>query len=426
MTFDEALAFWNDRINYEVKSARPTDLKLERMRAFLDRLGRPQDRLRIVHVTGTKGKGSTVAFIASILQAAGYRVGKFTSPHLVDVSERMAIDGQPISRGELSKLIEEIAPVVRTLESRDSAGPTYFEIGTALGFLHFLRRRVDVAVVEVGLGGRYDSTNVCRPLVSVITSVGFDHMTQLGRTLSEIAYQKAGIVKRGVPVVCGPVGADAAAVIAEVARSHDSRLVLAGRDFHFAYEPPNRVRIDLNPAISMAMPGEHQAANAAVACATIVRLREAGLTIADAALRSGLETAHCPARIEVVRRSPMIVLDSAHNVPSALALIRSLRELAPVSGRRICVFAVSSDKQYPEILRVLEEFFDEFILTRYSNNSRSVPPDRLAPFVRKPALVIEQAEDAWIRASTGAGPNDLICVTGSVFLAGELNASVRV
>jgi dihydrofolate synthase / folylpolyglutamate synthase len=428
MTFDEALAFWYGRINFEVKSAKPSDLKLERMRAFLDRLGRPQDRLRIVHVTGTKGKGSTVAMIAAMLRAAGYRVGQFTSPHLVEVNERMSVNGTPISRDELASLIAELVPIVRDLEGRDPVGPTYFEIGTALGFLHFVRRRVDVAVVEVGLGGRFDSTNVCEPLVAVLTSVGYDHMAQLGRTLAEIAYQKAGIFKRGVPAVCGALPPEAEAVVRSVAGELRCPLRMAGREFQYVYDPPNRVTLATasgSHRVTLAMPGEHQSANAAVAVAAIECLREAGMSVSEAALRLGLETAACPGRVEIVRRSPTVILDTAHNGPSARALVRTLRELVPEARRKLCVFAVSSDKDHGEILGILDDYFDEFHLTRYSNNSRSARPDSLRALVRKPSTIHERAADAWRAARGSAGDGDLVCVTGSVFLAGELNGLVR-
>src|SRR5437763_13159345 len=191
MTYEEAISFWYGRINYEVRSADPGDLKLERMRALLKLLGDPHDRVRLVHVTGTKGKGSTCAMLDAVLRAAGYRVGLFTSPHLEHVEERVRVDGEPISRAELAARMAEVAPAVRALEGGPWPPPTFFEISTALGFLHFCYRRCDVAVVEVGLGGRFDSTNVCRPLVSVITSVGLDHTAQPGATPEAIAFQKA-------------------------------------------------------------------------------------------------------------------------------------------------------------------------------------------------------------------------------------------
>ncbi|HEV3437509.1 MAG TPA: Mur ligase family protein, partial [Gemmata sp.] len=194
MTYDQALSFWYGRINYEVRAARPGDLKLERMQALLQLLGNPHDRVRSVHVTGTKGKGSTCAMLAAILQSAGYRVGLFTSPHLERVEERIQVDRVPITHAELAARMDEVAPAVRQLEAETDRhdlgrlpGLTFFEIGTALGFLHFCRRRCDIAIIEVGLGGRFDSTNVCNPLVSVITSVGYDHTAQLGNTLEAIA-----------------------------------------------------------------------------------------------------------------------------------------------------------------------------------------------------------------------------------------------
>lgn len=427
MTHEEAISYWFGRINYEVKSAKPSDLKLERMRAFLGLLGRPQDRLRIVHITGTKGKGSTAAMISSVLRTAGYRVGLFTSPHLLEVHERICVDGTPISRRELAVLMSEIAPVVKELE--DHTGPTFFEIGTALGFLHFLRRRVDVAVIEVGLGGRYDSTNVCRPMVSVVTSVGLDHMAQLGRTLEEIAYQKAGIIKAGVPVVCGMVDSSARSIIEREAVGASAPLLLVGRDISYVYSPPNRVEIVSlaahYPAVRMLLRGEHQAANAAVTVGVIERLRHQGLSISSDQLLNGLQTASIPARVEIIRDRPAIILDTAHNVPSAKALVQTLKESFPHVSRKICVFAVSSDKQYPEILTILKSYFDFFYLTRYSNNSRSVPPLQLTQNVPDRSAVMEDASMALSAARSELGENDLLCVTGSVFLAGELHVPIR-
>jgi dihydrofolate synthase/folylpolyglutamate synthase len=463
MTYEEATAFWYGRVNYEVKSASEADLKLERMRALLKLLGDPHDRLRIVHVTGTKGKGSTAAMMASVLRCAGYRVGLFTSPHLVDVEERIQVNGVPITRPEFAARMAEVAAAVRKMDAAPFPPPTFFEIGTALGFLHFVCRRVDVAVVEVGLGGRFDSTNVCRPLVSVITCIGLDHTAQLGNTLEAIAHQKAGIIKPRVPVVSGEVEPGPRAVIERVARETGSRLVQAGRDFGGKQPLPRPLpeaergeksgflplsasgrglgggvapppRSDTSPSQSTGMTigllGAHQQANAAVAVATLHVLRASGMPVPDAAVAKGLAEVRWPARIEVVSRNPTVILDCAHNVPSAEALVRTLWESVPVGGRKAVVFAVSLDKQYPEMLRILAGYFDHFHLCRYGNNPRCVPPEALAEVLREvapesPATVHASAAEAWAAARSAAGPDDLVCVTGSVFLAGELQAMLR-
>lgn len=419
MTYEEALTWWFSRINYEVRSATPRDLKLERMRALLQLLGNPQDRLRLIHVTGTKGKGSTCAMLAAVLQSAGYRVGLFTSPHLEHVSERIQVNRVPISAPELTARLSEVRPAVAAVE-RFSPPVTFFEISTATGFLHFLYRRCDVAVIEVGLGGRYDSTNVCRPVVSVITNIGYDHMAQLGPTLEAIAYQKAGIIKRGVPVVSGERQQGPRVVIQTVAAQQAAPLI----------EVPETLRRAAQ-GYSLALAGEHQRDNAAVALTVIDCLRRTGWHIPEQAVRQGLAQVDWPARVECLHRQPLVILDTAHNVPSIEALVATLQQTAPVCGRRRLIFAVSSDKDYPTMLRLLAQAFDEFYLTRYGTNPRCVPPERLAEILvdlvpkHVRVRVFAQSHLAWSAAWTDVRPDDLICITGSVFLAGELRARIR-
>jgi len=410
MTYDEAIRFWFGRINFETRSALPGDLKLERMRALLHLLGDPHQRLRIVHIAGTKGKGSTAAMIGSVLNAASYRVGLFTSPHLEHVEERVAVDGVPISHAEVAEIMARIAPAIEELERTPGPTATFFEIITAMGFLHFVQRRVDVAIVEVGLGGRFDSTNVCDPLVSIITSIGFDHMQQLGNTLKEIAFQKAGIIKAGVPVVLGELPEAAKTVIERVAIQESAPIL----------SPVAEV-----PEIGLR--GEHQRRNAGCALAALNVLRVRGLHLPDRAVWQGLLNVRWPGRIEIVSAQPFVILDTAHNVPSAEALVKTLSAL-PVTGFKRIVFAVSNDKQYPEMLAILAGYFDEFHLTRYGNNPRCVPPERLAECLPAGAKfrIHASSAEAWHAARGNCESTDLVCVTGSVFLAGELQPLLRI
>ncbi|MFL5339318.1 MAG: bifunctional folylpolyglutamate synthase/dihydrofolate synthase [Gemmataceae bacterium] len=428
MTYAEAIAWWYGRVDFERRAPQPGDLKLDQIRALLRAVGDPQQRLRIVHVAGSKGKGSTAAMLAAVLRAAGYRTGLFTSPHLSAVEERIQVDHQPISPAELALLLTEIRdrlPAVVT--------PTFFEVGTAAGFLHFVRRRVDAAVVEVGLGGRFDSTNVCTPLLAVITSISHDHTKLLGDRLSQIAFEKAGIVKPGVPVVSGADDGEAAAVIERIAAERRAPLALLGRDFSLDYEPGRaggrlpraavRTKLQTWPALEIGLLGRHQAANAAVAVSCVEHLRQAGLTIPDAAVAAGLAGVRWPARLEVLGRAPWVVLDCAHNIASARAMVETIAEsFSP--RRKFLVFAVSSDKDVPGMLRELAPHFDGFYLTRFGQNVRAVPPEQLAAWLADvadvPRLTFPSAADAWRAARAAAGPDDLVAVSGSVFLAGEL------
>ena len=444
MTYEQALGFWYGRINYEQRSPRAEDLKLEDMRNLLSALGNPHDRLRIVHVAGSKGKGSTSAMLASILREAGYRAGLFTSPHLVNVEERIQVDGEAISRRELTSLLKEVEGVVVA----GGLSPTFFEVATAVGFLHFVRRRVDVAIVEVGLGGRFDSTNVCMPLISVITSISLDHTQLLGDTIASIAAEKAGIIKPGRPVVSGARTPAARQTIAGIAHRRQAPLWQLGVDFDYAYRPADvsqeanasgllawerpEVQVTIwgrtGEPVKLGLLGEHQAANSAVALACVQRLRLTGMEIPTAAVPRGLETVQWPARLEIVGRRPLILLDCAHNVASAEALVETLRttfaQFSRGGTRRVLVFACSNDKDLPGILRVLSAHFTHMFLTRYSHSARAVPPERLAQVLRDvgavPCQIVPAAPEAWHAARACAGPDDLICVTGSVFLAGEL------
>ncbi|MCI0377513.1 MAG: bifunctional folylpolyglutamate synthase/dihydrofolate synthase [Gemmataceae bacterium] len=448
MTYEQALQFWFGRVNFEVKSPKASDLKLDRMRALLARLGDPHERLRIVHVAGSKGKGSTSAMLAAILRQAGFRTGLFTSPHLVHVEERVQVDGDSIARTELAARMDQIARAARSGDDPLEPTLTFFEIATALGFLHFVDHQVDMAVLEVGLGGRFDSTNVCRPLCAVLTSISFDHTQQLGETLVKIAGEKAGIIKTGVPALSGVRAPEARAVIEETCRLRQAPLRELERDFTFRYHPAringaphsaSKVRVQTWrgdwPEMQLGLIGEHQARNAAVATATVEVLREQGLTISTEAVAAGLAGVQWPARLEIVGRRPLVVLDCAHNVASAEALVRALATSFPLrpGGKRHLVFAGNKDKDLAGMLDVLTPHFQHVVLTRFTNNPRSVPPEELAALQTpltsartsprdegKKTTVCANVTDAWHFVRGLARADDLICITGSVFLAGEI------
>jgi dihydrofolate synthase/folylpolyglutamate synthase len=456
---NEAVDYLMGRINYERMPVAPygeRHLKLDRMRTLLVRLGNPDAGMPIVHVAGTKGKGSTSALTAAILHAAGYDVGVYSSPHLEQLEERFVINGLPCSGDELAALVDRVRPVVEQMDRAALAAgdhsrrPTFFELTTALSLAHFAQRGVDLAVLEVGLGGRLDSTNVCQPAVTVITSISLDHTRQLGDTTAKIAAEKGGIIKPGVPVVVGPVDESAHAVIAGLARQHGARMLQAGQDFAYGYRAPHEVdahaeagRFDFSMRLGdqvvtladcpLRMLGRHQAANAALALASVVELRRQGWLVSTDAMRAGLEEATLAGRIEVVRRQPTVVLDVAHNVASVAALVESLEE-SFACRQRLLVFAASRDKDVPGMLRVLAPHFGRIIATQFLENPRAVPADQLRELCRvelqrfgRPADADRlQARDtpaaAWALAEEWAEPTELVCVTGSFFIVAELRS----
>ena len=454
-SYSDALRFLDSRIDYERALTVPyneRDFQLDRMRDLLSRLGNPQQRLKIVHVAGTKGKGSTSAMMACVLTAAGYRTGLYTSPHLDRLEERVVVNGQPCAEAQLAHLVGCIRPVVEQMDHQaarripSELGPTYFEITTAAALLHFAAAQVDIAVLEVGLGGRLDSTNVCRPLVSVITSISYDHMKQLGDTLTEIAAEKAGIIKPNVPIVSGVIQQEPQQVIAEVARRQGSRLSQSGVDFTWGYHPArdlgsfnSQIRGDIDfdirtpgrersvRAIELNLHGRHQAANAAVALSALDELAAQGWHIPDQAIRCGLSDVRCPARIEVVSRRPTVVLDSAHNTASVQSLLDTLAESFNCAGR-ILIFGTTQDKDVRGMLRLLLPHFEAVVLTRYSSNPRGVPAAELeataAEISSVPRYLCADASAAWQQACQLATKEHLICITGSFFLAAEMRQAI--
>lgn len=447
--YQAALAFLFDRIDYERALHVPYGegaFRLERMRRLLALVGNPQECMPIVHVAGTKGKGSTSAMIAAALSAAGRRTGLYTSPHLERLEERFVVDGLPCAADELVALVDALRPAVAELEHGPSAdaGPTYFELTTAAALLHFRRREVEIAVLEVGMGGRLDSTNVCQPRVAVITSISFDHMKQLGHTLAAIAREKAGIVKPATPVVSGATDDEPRREIEQACGLRGAELIQLGREFDFVYHPAAamndgaaRGSIDYvsrrvgcpaaRQGVELGLLGRHQGANAAVCLAVLDELSRQGWSLPDEAIRRGIAQTRWPARVEVVARHPTVVLDAAHNVASVAALLETLREsFAP--RQRILVFATTQEKDAAGMLELLLPQFDRVILTRYENNPRGVCTDELAVLaarITRALQVCATPAAAWQAVRAVAGDEDLVCVTGSFFIAAEMRAQWR-
>lgn len=443
-TGQQAIEFLLGRVDYERISAAlsASDFKLDRMRHLLEKVGNPQDRIPAVHVAGTKGKGSTCAMMAGALSVAGYRTGLFTSPHVERFEERIQINGELIDEVALVTHTRRLAEVTEEIDREPGAmQPTFFELTTALAWLWFESRGVQIAVMEVGLGGRLDSTNICRPAVCVLTTISRDHMHILGSRLADIAAEKAGIIKPGVPVISGVTGAEAAEVIEQAAARRAAPLDLIGREFHVEDGYPGevsrcggrtgapiRVRTrDATVDVQPARPGEHQVHNTTLAVAALLKLRQSGWNISDQAIQAGVRDLKWPVRIEVVRENPLVVIDAAHNWASAQALLKTLEAMA-VSGRRVLIFATSRDKDVSGLLRLLVPRFDAVVLTRFVKNPRACPVDQLreltAALSVRPVHCAEEPEAAWRLAQKLAGENGLICAAGSFFLAAEVKTLV--
>ena len=400
-------------------------LKLERMHALLAGLAHPELRFPSLLVAGTKGKGSTVAMLSACLHAAGYRTGRYTSPHLVNWRERTCIDDQPVSTADVVEMAIAIREAVERLPSALGT-PTTFEVGTAFAFLHFARRSVDVAVVEVGTGGRFDATNLVDPRVSVITPISYDHTQTLGQTLAAIAWHKAGIMRAGRPVVSAPQLDEARLVIETEARRLGAPLDEVGRDWRWS---PDGVTIrveSVHPGVAplnveVGLLGDHQRDNATTSVAALHALAP-WFPVSAAAVQTGLKVVEWPGRLQVLSRRPLIVVDGAHNAASADVLRRAL-DSNFAFDRLILVVGLSEGKDALGVLGSLAARAHRVHLTR-SSHERSAAPAALETLVRSAAPRSEVARYASVSAAleaavAAARPSDMVLVTGSLFVVGE-------
>jgi dihydrofolate synthase/folylpolyglutamate synthase len=387
---------------------------LENISTLVARLGHPERTFRSIHVAGTNGKGSVTAMVDTALRAAGHRAARFTSPHLVDLNERFVIDGQPVSSAAMTAAVADVRDAIEALRAEGALAvqPTFFEVTTAAAFELFRRAGVDVAVVEVGLGGRLDATNVISPVATAITSIALDHQIYLGSTLREIAIEKAGIIKPGVPVVVGALPPEAFAAIADIARQRDAEII--------------RTSASDTDGLVVGLPGAHQRGNAAVALRLLETADARGIQVSRAAMAAGLATAAWPGRLDS-RRLPdgrEILLDAAHNPAGAAALASYLKGL-PGPAQPL-VFAAMRDKDIRGMLTELAPAVAQLIATRASN-ARSAEPSAIAAHARAiaPALPVssEPSIASALAAAWRASPR--ITVAGSIFLLGDVLRELR-
>jgi len=454
-SYEEALAFLYKAIDYEKLISyqyNASTFSLDRMVKMLEYAGNPHKSFPSIHITGTKGKGSTAIMMSIILEHAGLVSGLFTSPHLVDLKERIQIDRQNISEQEFTDNLDDLRPYIQNLRDIEpSASPTFFEILTAVAMLYFKKKQVNMAVLEVGLGGRLDSTNVVMPQVSVITNVGLDHTAILGNTLSSIAYEKAGIIKQGVPVVSAVEVPEALSVIEKTCKEKDARLYLLGRDIWISECGMRNADLPLNPKVPnpkserglmctiktwrhtypeifLPLIGAHQAKNCALVLGALEIMREQGtISIDDETIRNALAHVHCPARVEVIEKNPLIILDYAHTVDSMKFLRESLVGNFTFN-KLILILGFAQDKDLDNILNEIVTVGDAIIVTR-SKNPRAAPPEdlyqRIERLCGKQSKITDNTQDAVIAAKRMASKEDLICITGSAYVAGEAMQALK-
>jgi len=437
-TYQEALAYLMDRTDYEKEERvryNVTTFSLERMEKLLSLLGDPHTKINTVHIAGTKGKGSTATMLARMLEANGYSVGLYTSPHLVHLHERITINSAMITEPEMLGLMNRLFTPIEKL-SKDNP-PTFFEIMTALAFAFFADRHVDIGVIETGLGGRLDSTNVIQPKVVGITSLSIDHKQQLGDTLDRIAMEKAGIFKKGIPAVTVQQDPLAMTVLKAQALAMKTPLSVTGTDIDFSYrfetsrEHGPHTRICLTTATSkfehlrVPLYGRHQAINCGLALAMLDKLKSAGYQIDVEKAATGLATVRLAGRMEMICQDPRIMIDGAHNAASIRALIHAIGQNIPYDSM-VVIFGCNCDKDIPGMLNELQYGADKVIFTRSSSNKAVSPQDLADQYTEicgKMCQVANTLGEALLLARSAVGKEDLICITGSFYLIGQ--AKVR-
>jgi dihydrofolate synthase/folylpolyglutamate synthase len=432
LSYKEALEYIHGLTKFGIR------LGLDRIKKLLEILGNPQEGIKILHVAGTNGKGSTCAMIDSILRAAGYRVGLYISPYLEVFNERIKVDGRNIPDDDIARLTEKVKNAVEEMEKKGWSVPTEFEVVTALGFLYFKEQKVDFLVLEVGMGGRFDATNVITPLVSVITPISYDHQQYLGSTLTEIAREKCGIIKPGRATVTAPQDEEAMKVIEETCSKLNSSLVkvekeasyrlinwgVEGQTFDLKTSKHNYQQLKIR------LLGDHQLDNAATAVVAVEALQRYGIDIPSEAVRKGLEKARWPGRLEILKENPYVLIDGAHNIAGIRVLKEALLKYFP-EKRIILVIGILSDKDYVDMLSEITPIADSIITTR-PDSPRALSAAELAESIRKltfgktpEVYESDDIEKAVKAALDMASSEDLVVFAGSLYLIGKVRSILK-
>ncbi|NMA95404.1 MAG: bifunctional folylpolyglutamate synthase/dihydrofolate synthase [Clostridiales bacterium] len=420
---------YNEIIDYIYNSAKfKSKSGYENAKELLGRMNNPQNKFKTIHIAGTNGKGSVASMLAHILYKNGYRVGLFTSPHLKDFTERIRLNLAQIPKKEVMRIFPIVKSHIDDMIADGHYHPRWFEIITAIGFQYFAEANVDFAIVEVGLGGRMDATNILEPILSIITPISYDHVNILGDNIKDIAYEKAGIIKRGIPVVMYPQEDDAKRVIEDTARDKDSYVymvesanikIISSRFerqiFNFKYK-----EFSLRE-LSICLPGRHQILNAATALMSIFALKQMGIDIDNNAIFEGLESTRWPGRLERLKTDPDMIVDGAHNASSAMTLARAITDYYN-DRSLVLVIGLLRDKEVNKILGILCPLANYVIVTK-PDSHRAMDVESLAqmakPYSRK-VIIVEDIKEAIKKASYLAGPEGVAIFSGSLYLVGEV------
>ena len=435
--YKDAISYLFAKTDYEKETSlryNVTTFNLKRMEKLLSLLGSPHKKLAAAHIAGTKGKGSTATMLAKMLEANGYKVGLYTSPHVLHLHERISVNSKMITDQEMLGLMNRLYTPVEKVSKTDPL--TFFEIMTAVAFMHFVDKKVDIAVIETGMGGRLDSTNVIKPKVVGITSLSIDHQQQLGKTIDSIAREKAGVFKAGVPAVTVQQEPSALRVLKSEATAVKTPLSVTGSDIDFSYrfetsrEHGPHTRVCLTTATSkfehlrVPLHGRHQAVNCGLALAMLDKLKASGYKIDSEKATEGLHSVSLTGRMEMISADPRIMIDAAHNAASIEMLMQAIGQNVPYDSM-VVIFGCNGDKDVRGMLEKLQYGADKVIFTR-SNSAKAMPPLDLADMYTEICSKMCQTalglSEALLLARSAVGKGDLICITGSFYLIGEAKA----